>query len=255
MYHLSPLSLTPQIKDTGQARRYRTDFTLRGVPVSDNFIERPLDSAYLEQCLLPREEHRQRRIFVLHGLGGIGKTQLAVYFARRYHTHFSSVFWLDGTSENRLQLSLASCAGRLPEQDRMRIPRGNGNVKVELVVQHVMGWLQRPDNRDWLLIFDNVDQDYDQGGKTCKYNIHDYLPGDHGSILITTRLSKLSQLGEHTLLTEVGTDLARSIFQKWHGKDSFGKFCTTSTEFSTEFVFPSVSCLISCLQVTNSKSS
>jgi predicted ATPase len=45
----------------------------------------------LERVLLPRPEQRQK-IHVLRGLGGMGKTQLAVEFARRHYRQFSSVF-------------------------------------------------------------------------------------------------------------------------------------------------------------------
>ena len=34
-------------------------------------------------------------VFVIHGLGGIGKTQLAVEYARRNHNRYSALFWLD----------------------------------------------------------------------------------------------------------------------------------------------------------------
>jgi len=97
---------------------YRTAFALHGVPVSDNFVDRPSDTAELEQCLLPQSRSRldhRRRIFVLYGLGGIGKTQLAADFARRHQATFSSVFWLDGRSEDQLRQSLAGYASRIPE--------------------------------------------------------------------------------------------------------------------------------------------
>ncbi|KAL1835370.1 hypothetical protein VTJ49DRAFT_6917 [Mycothermus thermophilus] len=178
---------------------YRTSFSLQGVPVSNRFVARPSATAKLEECLLPRSRSRktQRRIFVLYGLGGIGKTQLAVDFARRHQAVFSSVFWLDGRSENRLRQSLASCAARIPEgqvseRSRKAVLRGEEDLKT--AVADVLDWLARPDNSDWLLIFDNVDQDVDQGGETGAYDVRRYLPGDHGSVLITTRLSRLAQL-------------------------------------------------------------
>jgi len=48
--------------------------------------------AELEQTLLPRRQYGRQKVFVLYGLGGIGKTQLAVEFARRHYRKFSSVF-------------------------------------------------------------------------------------------------------------------------------------------------------------------
>ena len=203
---------------------YRTSFSLQGVPVSNHFVARPLATAELEECLLPRRRARktQRRIFVLYGLGGIGKTQLAADFARRHQAVFSSVFWLDGRSEDRLRQSLASCAARIPEgqvSERSRNAVLHGEEDLKTVVADVLDWLARPDNSDWLLIFDNVDQDVDQGSETGAYDVRRYLPGDHGSVLITTRLSRLAQLGESTRLRGVDEQLAKAIFQQWRGAE------------------------------------
>jgi len=87
----------------------------------------------------------------------------------------------------------------------------------------VMDWLRTPNNTDWLLIFDNVDLDYhQQNSEPSAYDINRYLPSDHGSVLITTRLSRLAQLGDSTRLTKVDMIQARAIFQKWYGS-SLGK--------------------------------
>lgn len=158
---------------------------------------------------------------MLHGLGGIGKTQLAVDFARRHHQAFSAVFWLDGRSEDRLRQSLAACASRIPEG---QLPEKSANQASESKddldekVANVLSWLERPDNNSWLLLFDNVDLDHEQGNAGA-HDIRRYLPGDHGSALITSRLAKLAQLGDSKRLAKVGSDLSRAIFHKWYGKD------------------------------------
>ncbi|KAJ9149952.1 Patatin family protein [Pleurostoma richardsiae] len=154
---------------------YRTVFTLQGVPASDNFIERLCDTAELERSLLPHHRsHQKRRIFVLYGLGGIGKTQLAVNFARRHQTTFSSVFWLDGRTEDKLRHSLAGCASGIPEgqiPSRSRKPNVASKDDLDTVISDVLAWLARPDNVSWRLIFDNVDQDYQQDRGTGVYDV------------------------------------------------------------------------------------
>ncbi|KAH7008703.1 hypothetical protein EDB80DRAFT_751332 [Ilyonectria destructans] len=202
---------------------YKTPFSLDGVPASSNFVERPSDTADLERYLLPRRSHSRqtRKVFVLHGLGGVGKTQLAIDFARRHQATFSSVFWLDGRSEDRLRGSIASCIKRIPKGQIPSTGRdqsgAHGKDDLDAAVASVMEWLARPDNGDWLLIFDNVDQDHEQGGVTGAYDLRCYLPGDHGAILVTTRLSRLAQLGESRRLAKVDLSLSRTIFGKWYG--------------------------------------
>ena len=202
---------------------YRTAFALQGVPQSNNFVDRPSDTDELEKCLLqsPQQRHR-RKIFVVHGLGGIGKTQLAASFARRHQHAFSSVLWLDGRSEDQLRKSLASYARKIPDG---QIPASrktcalSDEAELNAVVADVLDWLARPDNLDWLMVFDNVDHDQQQGGATSAYEITKYLPGDHGSVLVTTRLSQLAQLGESKPLQKVDEDLSKAIFSQWYGKD------------------------------------
>lgn len=196
------------------------------MPVSDNFVSRESDTAELERRLLPRQplsrRGRRRKVFVVYGLGGIGKTQLAADFARRYHGTFSSVFWLDGRSEGRLRQGLASCAKRIPEGQiphRSRNLNLNSEGSLNIVVADVLDWLARPDNTDWLLIFDNVDQECDQDNTTGAYDVRNYLPGDHGSVLITTRLSRLAQLGDSRRLKKVDEELAKAIFQQWYNAE------------------------------------
>jgi hypothetical protein len=157
----------------------------------------------------------------LHGLGGIGKTQLAIDFARRYKATFSAIFWLDGRSEDQLKQSFARCLGRIHELRTASRNDLNLNSKEGLnaAVMKVIEWLARPSNTQWLLIFDNVDQDQQQGGATGTYDIQQYFPGDHGSVLITTRLLRLQQLGRSKHLTNVDPDQSRAILQTWYGKE------------------------------------
>jgi hypothetical protein len=166
-----------------------------------------------------------RRIFVLHGLGGIGKTQLAVGFARRHQAAFSSVFWLDGRSEDRLRQSLAGCIKRIPDGQVAGTSKSlvlNSQDDLNIVVAEVLDWLARPDNVDWLLVFDNVDLDPEKDRETGGYDVRRYIPGDHGSVLITTRLSRLAQLGESKHLQKVDEELGKAIFERWYGRELGG---------------------------------
>jgi hypothetical protein len=207
-------------------REYKTDFSLEGVPKARQFVDRPAEMAELERVLLPRprqDQCQRQKIHVLRGLGGMGKTQLAVEFARRHHRRFSSVFWLDGRSEDILKRSIASCAGRiLPGQipETSRQYAADASVDIDAVVKDVIAWLARPDNTAWLLIFDNVDREYtEQGGDPDAYDVRRYLSGaDHGSVLVTTRLARLEQLGETQHLGKMSTEQGQAILKNWYRK-------------------------------------
>ncbi|TPX13257.1 uncharacterized protein E0L32_006230 [Thyridium curvatum] len=200
---------------------YRIPFSLQGVPASEHYVHRPTDMFEIEKKLLPNTDQiRKRRIFALYGLGGIGKTQLAANFARRHQGAFDSIFWLDGRSEQQLKQSFVQCAKRIPE---VQIPGRSRTITTSLsqdeinaITANTIAWLSRPDNTRWLLIFDNVDQDWEGGQETGACDIRQYIPSsDHGSILVTTRLSRLMQLGDSKHLRKVDPGLARAIFEKW----------------------------------------
>jgi hypothetical protein len=187
-------------------------------------VDRPLEMGQLERVLVPGPRQSQRqKIHVLRGLGGIGKTQLAVEFARQYHNRFSSVFWLDGRNEGSLKRSIASYASRIPQgqiSEASRTYAADSSADVDVVVTEVMAWLARPDNTAWLLIFDNVDREYrTQGGDPDAYDVKRFLSGaDHGSVLVTTRLARLEQLGESQQLGRVSKQQGQAIFESWYTK-------------------------------------
>ena len=81
-----------------------------------------------------------------------------------------------------------------------------------------MSWLAQPDNVDWLLIFDNVDREYNpHDDDPDAYDVKRYFSGaDHGAILITTRLAKLEQLGDSQRLGKVDETQAMATLQSWN---------------------------------------
>ena len=191
------------------------------------FVDRPTEMTELEQVLLPQRRNHRQKIFVLHGLGGIGKTQLAVEFMRRHHQTFSSVFWLDGSSADSVRRSIASCAGRIPHgqiSDISRAYSAGGDGDINAVIAEVMAWLAQPDNTDWLVVFDNVDREYNErNSDPGSYDIRKYFSGaDHGSILTTTRLARLEQLGDSQKLQKVDQIQAKAILETWY-KRKYGK--------------------------------
>ncbi|KAF2192682.1 purine and uridine phosphorylase [Zopfia rhizophila CBS 207.26] len=217
-----PAAEVAKTEVVGEFRKYHIPFSLKGVPVG-KFADRPQDTEALERALLPQKQNRRRRILVVHGLGGVGKTQLAAEFARRHQHNFTSVLWLDGSSGSSLKQSIAACASRVPagqvaETSRMYTSGQDGDL--DAVVKDVLRWLSIPDNCDWLVVVDNVDRDYRRREEDPDaYDVHDYLPeADHGSVLITTRLTPLGQLGERWEVKKVDEERARAIFKTWYGR-------------------------------------
>lgn len=186
--HISWKSLT---NSRTLASEFQVPFDLTGVPAIENFLGRHEELDHLWHHLQP-ENKGSRKVAVLHGLGGIGKTQLAIHFARERKDHFTAIFWLTGKSRETLLQSLSSVLSRLPGQSNKAAVANEGEV--ERNAKQVLRWLASPGNTRWLLIFDNIDQ-YSPGTDDG-YDVEKFFPtADHGSILVTSRLQSITELG------------------------------------------------------------
>ena len=203
-------------------------FSLHGIPVVEKFVARNEEMTQLTKALLPTANTVRRRVFILHGLGGIGKTQLSVEFTRTYQTSYSAALWVDGSSKERLKRSIADLAGRLPQHqlsEGSRIYSQNGSINVDEVVEDVLRWLSLSSNDQWLLIFDNVDREHSVPSEDPEaFDVRDYFPkADQGSILITSRLASLSQLGMERKLEPVEEVQGADILENSVGRSTEGE--------------------------------
>jgi hypothetical protein len=169
---------------------------LSNVPAIDQFVGRSEGLRKLWDLLQPSAS-TTRKVVVLHGLGGIGKTQFAIHFARLHQDDFSAIFWLNGKSQETLMRSLAEFLPKLPVPGINMIANPKTEEKIEQSARQVLQWLATPGNSKWLLIFDNIDR-YSAAKKpdSDTYDVTNFFPSvGHGSIIITTRVSRLSELG------------------------------------------------------------
>jgi hypothetical protein len=183
------------------------------------FVGRSEDLEKMVELLSPESDSTIRRVVVLGGLGGIGKTQLAIAYIKRHGSSYKSVFWLNASSDATLKgslRSLAVCAGIVDLR--------NDQLDDDQVRVRVLTWLSIPDNHRWLLVFDNHD-DLEQ------YNIKQYYPfASHGSIIVTSRSPELLS-GSHihvNKLRDLGEALC--ILTTRSGRDNVEKSITVSSQ-------------------------
>ena len=152
-----------------------------------NFIGRQAILDQLAASLAPKGKHVRA---ALYGLGGIGKSQIAIEYSYRTKETMS-VFWVHAASVARFQQAFAEIAAVA------RIP-GFEDPDAD-ILELVRRWLQDEKNGSWLIILDNADdprlfatrsgKSDDQNAKTTfRSSMLDYIPqASHGKILVTSR--------------------------------------------------------------------
>jgi hypothetical protein len=142
-----------------------------------------------------------RRTVVLYGLGGIGKTQTAVAYAKRYRDSYSAIFWFNIQDETSLKQGFAKAAQRIlryyPSAYRLSGIDLNGDLAD--IVEAVNAWLSEADNTRWLTIYDNHDNPKVPSNENpASIDIERFIPEAYqGSVIITTRSAEVD-IG-HTL--------------------------------------------------------
>ncbi len=125
----------------------------------------------------------------ISGLGGIGKTQIAVEYAYRYRNQYQAIFWITASTREAFTADFVMLAALLdlPEQHEQ---------DQDIVVRAVKRWLTT--HTHWLLILDNVDN---------LEMLADYLPVHNtGDVLLTTRLQALGTLAQNIEVEKMGLD-------------------------------------------------
>lgn len=206
---------------------FAVPFRIRGVPVIGAFVGRQDAINQMEDFLLPVAEQRLR-VLALQGLGGIGKSQLAIEYATRHQLDYTAVFWCSGRSKDVLRYDMASIAEQIPLKSVLDISGkiGKDESDIDKALLAVLDWFSRSGNSRWLLIIDNCDKlksgmlNDESSPDQDAYDIRTFFPNTHqGTIIITTRLNSLRQLGKVVDVEVMGAEDSLQILSNASGRD------------------------------------
>ena len=160
-----------------------------------HFVDRSNLFTVIETQIL---DAKSSKTVVLTGMGGSGKTQLALQFCRRAeeHSSFMAVAWIDASSPASVLQSYRVIAKQFPNPP-------DPDVDEDGVMSLVKGSFQKF-SRSWLVVLDN----YDNPKAFSARSIKEYIPltGKNGHVLITSRHRDSARLGHEIVVSSMTVD-------------------------------------------------
>ncbi|KAK6512218.1 hypothetical protein TWF481_001109 [Arthrobotrys musiformis] len=175
------------------------------------------DEEYLQTppALGPETNSRSsRKVILLHGMGGLGKSAIVSQYAYRYDKKYSTILWIDATNQGSIKDScvqilsaiIAHYCNKYTVTPRDIFARVAIDLKIPGQIDHngqltgdaqespwnvIRNWLTEENNSQWLLIADGLN------GENDSKNLKDVLPtAPHGHIIITSRVCMLKGLDD-----------------------------------------------------------
>ncbi|MFE2067022.1 FxSxx-COOH system tetratricopeptide repeat protein [Streptomyces sp. NPDC059467] len=116
--------------------------------------------------------------YTLYGLGGVGKTQIALEYTYRFAADYDVVWWIPAEQSELIVSALADLAPRLGLRTSLDAAQAAQEVREHL--EHTDPTLR------WLLVFDNADE---------PEQVKRYFPRGGGHVLVTSRFQSWQQHG------------------------------------------------------------
>lgn len=171
-YHETNINIPPEALESLRPKSSEPLGKINNIPHphNPNFTGRKDLLEKLHEALASGERAAFTQTSAITGLGGVGKTQLALEYSYRHANDYKVVWWVRSEEPATLAADYAGLAGRLdlPEKD---------SQDQRVAVEAVRCWLEQ--NGSWLLVFDNAQNFKD---------LEDYLPrSGSGHVIITSR--------------------------------------------------------------------
>jgi NB-ARC domain len=164
-------------------KRDESYYMVPSLQVSE-YIERIDLLESVKTAVQQMREQQRRQVVVLLGMGGQGKSQLAMEYCRtaRLSKEFRAIIWIDASSTKSVHRSFESITSKMTDS----LIFESVEERVAFIKDTMEGWESR-----WLLVFDNYD------APSTEFNVTSFFPSSPlGTILVTSRHEDSKRLGK-----------------------------------------------------------
>ena len=188
------------------------------MPVKTFVQRRRLREKIREQLCRELDVDRQgeaRKVGV-YGLGGAGKSQLALSYLQRYRGDYDATFWIQAGQATSVDQDFLKIAQLLPGGMKLQ-----GQPSAGEVILAVHSWFNRRPGK-WLFVFDGADE-LDDVDDAHFVDIGWYIPGSaRAHVIFTSRSTMARDLStfEGVEVCELEETQARELFCKCSGLEN-----------------------------------
>jgi tetratricopeptide (TPR) repeat protein len=192
-------STSPPLAEMADRRQGMAPRILHGLPSRNpRFTGRRDLLLVLHQQLTDSSNHTALLPHALHGLGGVGKTQLAIEYVWQYSSQYDLICWVPAEDTAQVRATLAELGQKMGLPDLPDDVRRAVNVVLDALRTN-------PTGLRWLLVFDNADQPKD---------LAPYLPYPSGHVLITSRNASWAETASTIEVNVFDRDESIDLLQK-----------------------------------------
>lgn len=99
-------------------------------------IGREDELRHVKDALDPQEGNRQSRSFALYGMGGVGKTAIALQYANSARTRYDAIFWISADNMIKMTQDFLEIAQKLE-----LVPKDRKSEDANAAMTKVKAWL------------------------------------------------------------------------------------------------------------------
>lgn len=194
--------------DNASKTRFKGQYSSMALRPVANYVARPALEAQLKERLHNTIEQREQssKILVVYGLGGAGKSQLMLHYIENHKGDYSSIFWLDAGTKERLEKDFKQIHNLLLHPSR-------SDIEIDTCITEVKHWCDL-EKGQLLFVIDSADN-IDDRDSPMYIELRKFIVNSAcADVVITTRSRSATNMTpfEPVCVAEMDIEESRKLF-------------------------------------------